>query len=177
MFFVYAEAPSCWQRWTLELPGGALRLYFSGSGIGLLTLPGESAALPEEPPYLDGELPWPDLGEELAAFFQGREIKGKYPLLAGVYSPWTIKVLELAIAIPFGQTRTYGEIARAAGKPRGVRAAGRALSRNRTPMLVPCHRVIGSNGALGGFALGLSCKRRLLALEGNNLCNNDTRLL
>jgi len=170
MFFVYAEVPLRWQRWVLKLPGGELRLYFSASGIGQLTLKptaGWKPAPQDEPPFTDGELPWPGLGEELSAFFQGREIKGEYPLLAGVYSSWTLKVLELALAIPFGQTSTYGEIARAAGKPRGARAAGWALGRNRTPLLVPCHRVIGSNGALGGFALGLAWKRRLLTLEGN----------
>lgn len=170
MFFVHEEAPTRWQRWVLKLPGGELRLYFSALGVGMLTLKptaGWKPAPQDEPPFEDGEVPWPGLVEELCAFFQGREIKGKYPLLAGDYSPWTLKVLELAVAIPFGQTSTYGEIARAAGKRRGARAAGQALSRNRTPLLVPCHRVIGSKGNLGGFALGLDWKRRLLALEGN----------
>ena len=79
MFFVHEEAPLYWQRWVLKLPEGDLRLYFSASGIGLLTLPGQSAALKDEPPFADGELPWPGLSEELPAFFQGREIKGEYP--------------------------------------------------------------------------------------------------
>ena len=65
-----------------------------------------------------------------------------------------------------GQTRTYRQIAGAAGKPKATRAAGGACGANPIPVLVPCHRVLASDGGLGGFSGGLNWKRRLLALEG-----------
>jgi len=67
--------------------------------------------------------------------------------------------------IPAGQVRTYGQIARAIGKPNAARAVGNACGRNPIPIVVPCHRVVSSRG-IGGFGLGLSLKRKLLALEG-----------
>jgi methylated-DNA-[protein]-cysteine S-methyltransferase len=67
--------------------------------------------------------------------------------------------------IPFGETRSYGEIARQIGRPKAVRAVGAANGRNPVSIVTPCHRVIGSGGALTGFAGGLAVKERLLALE------------
>lgn len=69
-------------------------------------------------------------------------------------------------AIPYGELRSYRDIAETLGKPKAVRAVGAANGRNPLPIVVPCHRVVGSNGKLTGFAGGLDCKRRLLALEG-----------
>ena len=68
-------------------------------------------------------------------------------------------------AIPYGDTLTYAEVARAAGRPNAVRAAGTATGANPIPILIPCHRVIAAHGKLGGFSGGLDAKRRLLALE------------
>ncbi len=68
--------------------------------------------------------------------------------------------------IPFGITKSYGDIARAIGNPKGVRAVGLANGKNPIPIIVPCHRVIGSNGKLTGFGGGVPTKRRLLELEG-----------
>jgi len=70
------------------------------------------------------------------------------------------------LAIPFGETRSYGEIARAIGKPTAFRAVGAANGRNPISIVAPCHRVIGTNGALTGFAGGLEAKRHLLRHEG-----------
>jgi methylated-DNA-[protein]-cysteine S-methyltransferase len=69
-------------------------------------------------------------------------------------------------AIPCGETRTYGEIARAIGRPGAARAVGGALSRNPIPLIVPCHRVVGAGGRPGGFSSGAALKRWLLSLEG-----------
>ena len=170
MFFVNKGAPLLWQRWVLGLPWGELKLYYSEFGIGKLVLPGDSVGPQGEPPFVvAGELPWPGLETELQGFFQGREVRGTYPLLADVYSPWTRKVLQLTKAIPFGETRTYGGIAFAAGNPQGAQAVGQALGRNDTPLLIPCHRVIGQKGELGGFSSGLMWKRRLLMMEGHDI--------
>lgn len=72
-------------------------------------------------------------------------------------------------AIPYGETRTYGELAAAIGNPNASRAVGMANHRNPLPIVIPCHRVIGANGTLTGYAGGLEIKRRLLALEGINI--------
>ena len=81
-------------------------------------------------------------------------------------SPFQRKVWKALLAIPFGQTRTYGEVARAVGRPGAARAVGSACGRNPVAIVVPCHRVIGSNGRLAGYSAGLTVKRRLLQLEG-----------
>lgn len=72
-------------------------------------------------------------------------------------------------AIPYGETRTYGELAAAINSPNASRAVGMANHRNPIPIIIPCHRVIGANGTLTGYAGGLEIKRRLLALEGINI--------
>lgn len=68
--------------------------------------------------------------------------------------------------IPFGQTVTYGQVAEAVGSPRAYQAVGRAVGSNPVPLVVPCHRVIGADGSLTGFAAGIDMKRRLLEHEG-----------
>jgi methylated-DNA-[protein]-cysteine S-methyltransferase len=76
------------------------------------------------------------------------------------------RVLEETARIPFGSVATYGTVARLAGSPRAARAAGNALHDNPVPIVVPCHRVVGSSGRLVGYAGGLERKRKLLELEG-----------
>ena len=71
--------------------------------------------------------------------------------------------------IPFGEIRSYAEIAKAVGKPKAVRAVGTANGANRIPIIIPCHRVLTSSGELGGYGGGLSVKRALLAREGIEL--------
>ena len=80
-------------------------------------------------------------------------------------SAFTHLVLSATAAVPFGATRTYGEIAQTIGKPGAARAIGQALGRNPVPILIPCHRVTGTN-SLGGFTPGVTIKRNLLAIEG-----------
>ena len=73
---------------------------------------------------------------------------------------------EALTGIPYGETRTYREIAEAVQRPKAFRAVGNALNHNPLPIFIPCHRVVGSNGSLTGYAGGLELKRRLLTLEG-----------
>ena len=82
--------------------------------------------------------------------------------------PFQRRVLRAALRIPYGRTSTYGEIAAALGNPRAARAVGRALGANPIPLVIPCHRVIASGGALGGYSAagGVRVKRRLLRMEG-----------
>ncbi|MGZ3606022.1 MAG: methylated-DNA--[protein]-cysteine S-methyltransferase, partial [Thermodesulfobacteriota bacterium] len=80
-------------------------------------------------------------------------------------TPFQKKVWSALTRIPYGQTRSYQEIAKAIGRPKAFRAVGNANGRNSMPLIVPCHRVIESNGGLGGFGHGIEVKKRLLNLE------------
>ncbi len=77
-------------------------------------------------------------------------------------------VWEELLNIPYGQTRSYGQLAAAIGKPKAARAVGQACNRNPLPLLIPCHRAVGGGGGLTGYRGGLDMKRRLLALEEKN---------
>lgn len=83
-------------------------------------------------------------------------------------SAFQLKVYEELVKIPFGETRTYQEIAYAIGNPQSARAVGQALNKNPIPILVPCHRVIGKDGSLTGFAGGIESKEWLLKFEQEN---------
>ncbi|MDX5981995.1 MGMT family protein [Exiguobacterium profundum] len=80
-------------------------------------------------------------------------------------TPFQQEVWDALLTIPYGETRTYKQIAEQIGRPKAVRAVGQALNRNPLPILFPCHRVIGSSGKLVGFAGGLAEKQRLLEFE------------
>ncbi|MGI5878616.1 MAG: methylated-DNA--[protein]-cysteine S-methyltransferase [Christensenellales bacterium] len=102
--------------------------------------------------------------EQLAAYFAGALRIFSLPLsLTG--SPFSLRVWHACLEIPYGQTLTYGELARRIGAPGAARAVGGALHRNPAPILIPCHRVVGAGGALTGFAGGVGIKERLLRLE------------
>jgi O-6-methylguanine DNA methyltransferase len=80
-------------------------------------------------------------------------------------TPFQKKVWSALAKIPYGQTRSYGDIARAIGRPKAFRAVGSANGRNSIPLIIPCHRVIASDGGLGGFGHGLKAKKQLLDFE------------
>jgi O-6-methylguanine DNA methyltransferase len=82
-------------------------------------------------------------------------------------TPFQRAVWEELLRIPFGETRSYADVARAIGRPAAVRAVGAANGANPVPLVVPCHRVVASGGKLGGYGGGLALKARLLALEGS----------
>ncbi|HWR38785.1 MAG TPA: MGMT family protein [Patescibacteria group bacterium] len=111
---------------------------------------------------------WPAvLEKELQLYFRGfpADFSG-IPLDWRHYTPFQAAVLRHTQAIPSGTVATYGQVAREVGYPRAARAVGGALHINRTPLVIPCHRVIGSGGALTGFGGGLEMKQALLLLEG-----------
>jgi O-6-methylguanine DNA methyltransferase len=114
--------------------------------------------------------------EELAEYLQGlRSFFTVAVDLSGV-APFQRDVLTAARTIPFGEMRPYGWIAERIGSPKAVRAVGTALGRNPVPIVVPCHRVLRSDGSLGGYAFGLDLKTRLLDLERETpaLVGSDT---
>ena len=108
-----------------------------------------------------------DARQQLAEYFAGERQQFELPLaLAG--TPFQRSVYDALRAIPYGETRSYSDIAAAIGRPKAVRAVGAANGRNPLPIVVPCHRVIGKRGGLVGFGGGLPVKERLLALERNS---------
>jgi len=109
-----------------------------------------------------------EVRRQLDEYFAGRRQEFDLPL-APRGTPFELSVWEHLRRIPFGETRSYADVARALGKPAATRAVGRANGANPIPIVVPCHRVIGSNGSLTGFGGGLAAKARLLELEGRSL--------
>ena len=106
-----------------------------------------------------------ETGAQLEAYFTGRLRAFDLPLQP-VGTAFQREVWSTLAQIPYGQTWSYGEVARCIGKPRAVRAVGAANGRNPLPIVLPCHRVIGADGSLTGFGGGLPTKRFLLMLEG-----------
>lgn len=90
-------------------------------------------------------------------------------MLAPEGSVFQQKVWKALTLIPYGETRSYGEIAKLIGNPKACRAVGMANNKNPISLIIPCHRVIGSNGSLVGYGWGLELKAELLKLEKNNL--------
>jgi len=147
---------------------GPLGLRWGPAGVREVRWPGDPEAASW--PRWAGEGPrW--LAEAVEAL--GRHLQGGGEDLSGVpvdlsgLSDFTRAVLAEVRRIPPGQTRSYGEVAAALGRPRAARAVGQALARNPVPLLVPCHRVVSRQGRLGGFTApgGAGLKRRLLELE------------
>jgi methylated-DNA-[protein]-cysteine S-methyltransferase len=103
---------------------------------------------------------------ELDEYFEGRRREFDLPIDWALTGDFTRRVLQATAAIPFGKVSTYGAVAAEAGNPKASRAAGRALGANPIPIVVPCHRVIGTNGRLTGYTGGLDRKIALLELEG-----------
>jgi methylated-DNA-[protein]-cysteine S-methyltransferase len=155
----------------------------SEEGLSRITLPQPSRAkaqahiaslLPQsvaEPSFFG------DLILRLQMYFKGERVNFPDALDLSGTTAFQGDVWRLARSIPYGETRTYGWIARGMGKPRAGRAVGQALARNRFPIVVPCHRVVGAGGSLIGFSNGLEMKRRLIDLEGPLFDSPGSKLL
>ena len=103
---------------------------------------------------------------ELDEYFEGRRHAFDLELDLRAIPDFNVRVLRELARVPYGQTTTYGTLAARAGVPTAARAVGTVMNRNRIPIVLPCHRVIGANGKLVGYAGGLDVKERLLRLEG-----------
>ena len=115
------------------------------------------------------------LQEQIAAYFEGAcvNFSRDIPLALDGFSSFGISVLTACRAIEFGQTITYGRLAKKSGRPAASRAVGSALAKNPLPLIIPCHRVIRSDGKLGGFSApgGIILKKKMLELECEALRN------
>jgi O-6-methylguanine DNA methyltransferase len=115
----------------------------------------------------DGE-PLSELQAQLDAYFAG--LRRRFDIALDMRgTPFQLRVWRELLNIPFGEVRSYLQVATAIGQPTATRAVGAANGRNYIPIIVPCHRVIGSDGTLTGFGGGLALKQRLLELEGIRL--------
>ena len=103
---------------------------------------------------------------ELDEYFAGKRRSFDLRLDLRAMPPFTLEVLDELARVPYGETTTYGALAQRVGHPRAARAVGTVMNRNRIPIVLPCHRVVGANGNLTGYAGGLDRKETLLELEG-----------
>lgn len=156
----------------LETAWGWLGLASSGLGLCGLTLPRATAAMAmtavaeDFPNGQPGAAPeTAGTGEQLRRYFEGERLDFAVPLDLPERPAFWRRVWGIVAAIPYGETRSYGAVARAAGVAGAARAVGGAMAHNPVPIIVPCHRVVGSDGRLTGFGGGLDMKRRLLEME------------
>ena len=103
---------------------------------------------------------------ELDEYFAGKRRSFDLQLDLRAMPPFTLEVLDELARVPYGETTTYGALAQRVGRPRAARAVGTVMNRNRLPIVLPCHRVVGATGKLTGYAGGLDRKETLLELEG-----------
>lgn len=111
--------------------------------------------------------PFGDLIARLRSYFGGHKVAFPDRLDLSGATTFQREIWEITRLIPYGETRSYTCVAEQIGKPEAVRAAGQALARNPLPIIIPCHRVVASNGKLGGYSGGLEMKRYLLQLEAS----------
>ncbi|MCW3020625.1 MAG: methylated-DNA--[protein]-cysteine S-methyltransferase, partial [Solirubrobacterales bacterium] len=114
---------------------------------------------------VEASAPLEPMRRELDEYFTGARRTFELALDWALIGPFGRRVLRATSAIPYGGVLSYGEVAAEAGSPRGSRAAGNALGSNPIPIVIPCHRVLRTGGALGGYGGGLDRKRYLLELE------------
>lgn len=153
---------------TVDSPVGPLLVAASGKGLVRIDYRGEDAleevASDVSPRILRGTVDRER--RELEEYFDGRRRAFEVSVDWSVVRGFTRKVLRQTARLGYGETASYGEVARRAGSPRAARAAGNALGSNPVAIVVPCHRVLHAGGGLGGYGGGLDRKRFLLSLEG-----------
>jgi methylated-DNA-[protein]-cysteine S-methyltransferase len=125
-----------------------------------------------QPGWVRDDAPFAAAREQLGAYFAGDRTRFDLPLDLDAGSPFQQLVWRALLAIPYGETRSYGELAASIGRPGAARAVGLANGRNPVGIVVPCHRVIGADGGLTGYGGGLERKRRLLDHEATVLATS-----
>jgi methylated-DNA-[protein]-cysteine S-methyltransferase len=158
---------------TTDSPFGTLLLATTPKGLVRVGLPNQDAdellvdlATRVSPRVLEAPSRLDETRRELDLYFEGKLTEFDLPLDWQLSKDFRRKVLRAIARIPYGQTRSYTQMATSAGNVRAVRAAGTACGTNPIPVVVPCHRVLRSGGALGGYGGGLPMKEALLRLEG-----------
>jgi methylated-DNA-[protein]-cysteine S-methyltransferase len=152
----------------MKSPFGSLLLAGDERGLRLLSFERSKRAAAVEPAWKPDEAPFVEVVRQLQAYFRG-ERKGFDLPLSPEGTEFQLKVWRSLRTIPYGETISYGQLAERIGNPKAVRAVGLANGCNPIPIIIPCHRVIGSDGSLTGFGGGLSTKRELLDLESKQI--------
>jgi methylated-DNA-[protein]-cysteine S-methyltransferase len=148
----------------VNTPVGKLLAAADETGLRRLAFTDLGEAICAEPGWVEDSSRFTELAQQLAAYFAGE--RRTFDLkLAPQGTAFQREVWEAVRSIPYGQRATYADLARKLGKPTAARAVGAANACNPLPILIPCHRVVGSNGDLTGYIGGLETKRKLLRLE------------
>jgi methylated-DNA-[protein]-cysteine S-methyltransferase len=157
----------------MDSPFGPLLLATTPRGLVKLSLPAydpeealEDLAARISPRVLEAPARLDEVRRQLDLYFEGELTEFDLPLDWQLSKDFRRRALRAIYRIPYGRTRSYTDIARSAGNERAVRAAGTACGANPIPIVVPCHRVLRSGGALGGYGGGLPMKEALLEMEG-----------
>ncbi len=156
-------------RYVMHTDWGLWETVWSDAGLVVLEFPvaGEmDLQWPNIPLFAGNDLS-SHLEKALKLYLKGVHTVFAVPLDLRNCTPFQKKVYQAACGLGYGETASYGDIARRIGKPGGARAVGQALSKNPLPLVVPCHRVLGADGALTGFGSGLNMKKALLLLESS----------
>ncbi len=152
---------------TLDTPIGRLRLAATERGLAAVIFPNQKdIPFPKRDGSPKARAHLAKAEKALERYFEGKQKDFSELTLAAEGTAFQKSVWKALARIPFGETRSYADIARAIGNPKGVRAVGLANGRNPIPVIVPCHRVIGADGSLTGFGGGLPTKKWLLEFEG-----------
>jgi methylated-DNA-[protein]-cysteine S-methyltransferase len=157
---------------TLDTPVGSLLLAATEAGLVKVAFESQDhervlAQLAERisPRVLRAPARLEDAARQLEEYFAGRRKRFELPLDRTLAHGFRRQVLDRLVEIGYGRTASYAEVAAAAGSPKAVRAVGTACATNPLPLVIPCHRVVRSDGSMGGYAGGAEAKRTLLALE------------
>jgi len=140
----------------ITTPLGSFYLVFSGNALIRVERARPSCRRGESPP---------ETRREFTGYFDGDVRRFTFPMRFVSGTPFEQSVWSSLLRIPYGETRSYKWLAEVVGRPKAVRAVGGALHRNPLPIIYPCHRVIGADGALAGYSFGTDMKRRLLDME------------
>ena len=153
---------------TIESPVGPLLLAGDAGGLRSVSFESSKRAATVQTNWKEDKAPFAEVIRQLQAYFRG-ELKDFDLPLALEGTEFQVRVWRNLQAIPYGETISYGQLAQRIGNPRAVRAVGLANGCNPIPIIIPCHRVIGSDGSLTGFGGGLPNKKKLLALENRQM--------
>lgn len=151
----------------VESPVGDILLVADDEGLRSVNFPTAKRPVHPDPDWVRDDHKLADAREQFTAYFRGERKEFDLKLVLDG-TPFQQDVLRALQQIPYGETRSYADIARMVGRPKAVRAVGGANGRNPLSIVIPCHRVIGSSGKLTGFGGGLKVKQTLLDLEQAN---------
>src|SRR6266478_6813854 len=152
----------------IDSPVGKLLLAADAQGLRLVSFERSKRAAPVQSGWKEDRTPFAEVIRQLRAYFGG-ELREFALQLAPEGTEFQLRVWNSLRTIPYGETISYAQLAERIGNPKAVRAVGLANGSNPIPIIVPCHRVIGSDGSLTGFGGGLSTKKMLLELENKQL--------